>query len=144
MNTASFAGFLGRDAETKTLASGQVVTNFSIGVSTFKGQEKSTLWVACALWGERGQKLGQFLTKGSAVAVSGDVDVRAYSSNAGEPKAEITCNVQRITLQGKRDSEDRPAREPIDTSPTRAGLAKTAQQQAREANSFEPDSEIPF
>jgi single-strand DNA-binding protein len=100
MNQGHFAGYLGRDAELKSLPSGQSVCNFSVGVSTGWGDKKSTLWVSCAIWGERGEKLAQYLTKGSAVTVSGDVDVRAYKSKDGEPKAEITLNVQRVTLQG--------------------------------------------
>jgi single-strand DNA-binding protein len=102
VNTGNFAGYIGRDAETKALPSGQTVTNFSVAVSTGWGDKKSTLWVGCAIWGERGQKLEQYLTKGSAVSVSGDIDVRAYAAKDGTPKAEMTCNVQRVTLQGSR------------------------------------------
>src|SRR3569832_916532 len=103
MNTGTFAGYLGRDAEAKAVPSGKTVINFSIGVSTGWGDKKSTLWVSCALWGERGEKLAQYLTKGSAVTVTGDVDVRAYSAKDGTPKAEIQCNVQRVTLQGGKE-----------------------------------------
>lgn len=110
MNTGNFAGYLGRDAETKTVGD-STVTNFSIGVSTFKNREKSTLWVSCAMWGERGQKVEQYLTKGSAVTVSGDVDVRAYAAKDGTPKAEIVCNVQRLTLQGNREGSQTPRQE---------------------------------
>ena len=65
--------------------------------------------LACALWGDRGPKLAQYLTSGTKVAVSGDIDVRAYAAKDGSPKAEMTCNVQRLTLQGggdRRTSED--------------------------------------
>ena len=131
MNTGTFAGYLGRDAETKSVGDSSV-TNFSIGVSNFKSGEKSTLWVSCALWGERGVKLAQYLTKGSAVTVSGDVDVRGYSSKAGEPKVELTCNVQRVTLQGGGERAEKPATRP--TPATSATVAADA----------DFDEEIPF
>src|SRR4051812_13613373 len=99
MNIGNFAGYLGRDAELKTIGTNHVC-NFSVAVSTGWGDKKSTLWVSCGLWGERGVKLSEYLTKGSAVSVSGDVDVRAYNAKDGSAKAEITCNVQRVTLQG--------------------------------------------
>lgn len=119
MNFGTFSGRLGRDAATKIVGD-TTVTNFSIGVSTYKSGEKSTLWVSAAMWGERGQKLEQYLVKGAAVTVGGDVDVRAYSAKDGTPKAEITCNVQRITLQGSREGgEERPASAPVDTSARR-------------------------
>lgn len=109
MNQGIFCGYLGRDAELKTVGDSQVC-NFSVAVSTGWGDRKSTLWVSCGLWGERGAKLSQYLTKGSAVSVSGDVDVRAYSAKDGSPKAEMTCNVQRLTLQGGGgERQERPA-----------------------------------
>jgi single-strand DNA-binding protein len=107
MNSGTFAGNIGRDAETKTVGQ-NTVTNFSVAVNTGWGDKKSTLWVGCALWGERGVKLAQYLTSGTKVCVSGDIDVRAYSAKDGSAKAEMTCNVQRVTLQGSRgDSENR-------------------------------------
>jgi single-strand DNA-binding protein len=109
MNTGTFAGNIGRDAETKTVGD-TTVTNFSLAVNTGFGDKKSTLWVGCAMWGSRGQKLEQYLTSGTKVAVSGDIDVRAYSAKDGTPKAEMTCNVQRLTLQGGGgERQERPA-----------------------------------
>jgi single-strand DNA-binding protein len=129
MNQGQFAGFLGRDAETKQIKD-TTVTNFSVAVSTGWGDKKSTLWVSCALWGERGQKLEQYLTKGTAVSVAGDVDVRAYSAKDGSPKAEITCNVQRLTLQGSRGE--------------RSEQAATAAKPAAAATDDEFGDQIPF
>jgi len=111
VNTGTFAGYIGRDAELKTLPSGTAVCNFSVAVSTGWGDKKSTLWVSCGLFGERGEKLAPYLTKGSAVTVSGDIDVRAYKSKDGEAKAEMTCNVQRVTLQGGGERAERSERE---------------------------------
>ncbi|HXE08320.1 MAG TPA: single-stranded DNA-binding protein [Acidobacteriaceae bacterium] len=105
MNTGTLAGNIGRDASTKTVGD-TTVTNFSLAVNTGFGEKKSTLWVGCALWGARGQKLEQYLTSGTKVAVSGDIDVRAYAAKDGTPKAELTCNVQRITLQGGGERRD--------------------------------------
>lgn len=142
MNTGTFAGYLGRDADLKDLPSGQTVCNFSVAVSTGWGDRKSTLWVSCALWGERGEKLSQYLTKGSAVTVSGDVDVRAYEGKDGSAKAEITCNVQRITLQGggQRDGGEQRERAPARhqrSQPTQQASTATA-------GDKDFDDDIPF
>jgi single-strand DNA-binding protein len=109
MNIGTLAGNIGRDASTKTVGD-TTVTNFSLAVNIGFGEKKSVLWVGCALWGARGQKLEQYLTSGTKVAVSGDIDVRAYAAKDGTPKAELTCNVQRITLQGggERREQDAP------------------------------------
>lgn len=147
MNYGHFSGNIGRDAETKTVGD-TTVTNFSLAINTGFGEKKSTLWVACALWGSRGQKLEQYLTSGSKVAVSGDIDVRAYSAKDGTAKAEMTCNVQRVTLQGGRDGERA-------TTDGANKLEKTPAQKAREAahptntglpdgSDFKDSEEIPF
>lgn len=134
MNTGTFAGYIGRDAETKLIGDNKV-TNFSVAVSTGWGDKKSTLWVGCALWGDRGEKLAQYLTKGSAVSVSGDIDVRAYAAKDGSAKAEMTCNVQRVTLQGGGERVSAPASKPVDRGNS-ATVASGAD--------FEPDEAIPF
>jgi single-strand DNA-binding protein len=133
MNTGTFAGRLGRDGEIRTTPTGKSVLNFSLAVDTFAGEEKKTLWVACALWGERAEKVGGFLTKGKQVTVSGDVGIRQYTTQAGEARAELTCNVQRLTLQGGAQADGgEPAAKPA---------AKPAPAQAA-ADEFQDD--IPF
>ena len=144
MNTGTFAGYIGRDAETKSLPSGSSVTNFSLAVATGWGDKKSTLWVSCDIWGERGEKLCQYLTKGAAVSVSGDVDVRPYSAKDGTPKAEMKCNVQRVTLQGGRaDREVSEGALPTSVKsngsqgiPTSTGLPT--------GSDFQDDKDLPF
>lgn len=140
MNTGTFAGNIGRDAETKTVGD-TTVTNFSVAVNTGFGDKKSTLWVGCALWGARGQKLEQYLTSGTKVAVSGDIDVRAYSAKDGSAKAEMTCNVQRVTLQGGKGDAERPEKteqqkQRESAHPTKTGLP--------DGSDFEDDKSLPF
>lgn len=100
MNYAHFAGRIGRDADLRHTQDGKAVLNFALAVDTGYGDRKETLWVDCALWGERGEKLAQYLTKGKAVTVSGDVGLRTFDKRDGSHGASLTCNVQRLTLQG--------------------------------------------
>lgn len=106
MNFGAFAGRVGKHPALRSTPNGQQVLNFSVAVNVGFGDRASTLWVACALWGERAAKLEPYITTGKAVTVAGDVTVRAYSSKEGEPKAELQLNVQRLTLQGGRDAGD--------------------------------------
>ena len=136
MNTGTFAGYLGRDAELRTTQSGHEVLNFSVGVSVGFGDHKKTLWVGCSLWGDRAEKLHPYLSKGTPVSVSGDVDLRTYETRDGKSGAELMLNVQRVTLMGggKKD-EDRPA------ANNRTASAPSNTQQAAER---EFDDDIPF
>jgi single-strand DNA-binding protein len=116
MNTAIFAGRLGRDAETRQ-TNGDSVTGFSVAVDVGFGDRKHVLWVACSMWGKRGESVAPYLTKGTSVTVSGDVDLRQYEGKDGSAKAELTLNVQRLTLQGSRESRGGGDRESAPSAP---------------------------
>lgn len=105
MNTANFAGNVGQEPRMNTVntANGQKsVLNFSLAVQKrTKDQQGNyeTLWVDCAIWGDRADKLQQYITKGTKLAVSGSVDVDSYEGNNGfVPK--LTLMVNELTLQG--------------------------------------------
>ena len=137
MNVWTIAGRIGRDAETKHTGSGKVVTNFSVAVDEYAGAgERNTLWVSCAMWGERGEKLAQYLVKGASVTVSGNAGVRTYEGKDGT-RAEMTLNVREITLQGGKESGQRVG---SDTPPARTRQAPA--KEAPPADGFEDD--IPF
>jgi single-strand DNA-binding protein len=101
MHVGHFAGYLGRDAETRFLPSGDPVANFSIGVNTGAKDQPKTLWVDCALWGKRAEALAQYLVKGTPVTVCGDVDIRTYTKTDGTSGAALTCRVDKLTFGGK-------------------------------------------
>lgn len=94
MFNAVIAGNIGKDAETRQ-AGGSSVTNFNVAVEKRVKGEKVTIWVRCALWGKRGEVLGQYLTKGSKVSVSGSLSTREH-----EGKTYIEIEANDVTLMG--------------------------------------------
>lgn len=96
---ANVIGNLGNPAETKTIPSGKVVTNFSVAT---KGRQKDgeTTWVRCAMWGERGKKVAEYLTKGTKVAAVGTLTARVH-----EGKTYLELDVQELELLGSKPSE---------------------------------------
>jgi single-strand DNA-binding protein len=120
MKTIMIAGNIGRDAETRTTQGGDTVTSFNIAVKDRSGKEKVTLWFSCSIWGKGGDSLRQYLTKGSKVAVSGDLSTREH-----EGKTYLQVRVDQVSLMG--GGQDRAERHE----------APPAQQNAL-------DDEIPF
>jgi len=51
---------------------GGKVCSFSLAVARKRSGESQTMWLDCSLWGERGEKLCQYLLRGSSVACLGD------------------------------------------------------------------------
>lgn len=95
MKTVVIAGNLGKDATLRRTQGGDPVLGFSVAVEERSGQEKRTLWFDCSLWGKRGEALEQYLTKGTRVAVSGDLSTREH-----EGRIYLTVRASEVTLMG--------------------------------------------
>lgn len=107
----SFAGTIGRDPETRQAGKSEV-TEFSVAVNgyDFSKREKTTTWLKVNIWGDRGAKLGELVSKGDKVAGSGVLSFETYENRDGETKVtyKVTCN--ELTLQGGKRSDDEPRR----------------------------------
>ena len=97
---ATIVGNLGQDCEVKKTNTGKTVCNFSVADSVGYGDDKKVQWVRCAMFGERGEKLKQYLVKGQGVVVFGDVAVNEYQDKNGCNKSSIDCNVTDVKLVG--------------------------------------------
>lgn len=125
----SIAGTLGKDAELRVAGQGQVCS-FSVAVNgyDFKAKAKTTTWVRVSIWGKRGEQLVPMLTKGSRVALSGDMRLREYQKD-GHTVTSVELTAQDVSLLGGgADRERQPA------------PAAASKPQA----SFEDDDDIPF
>ena len=110
MNNITIAGQLGKDAETRYLPNGDAVCNFSVADS--QGKDKPTIWWRCSLFGKRAESLAQYLTKGQAVTVSGQITEREYQKDGATMRA-MEIRVQDVALQGgKRDAAPAPRQAP--------------------------------
>lgn len=95
-------GNLGRDASLATTNSGKDVLNFSIGVSIGFGDNKNTEWINCKMWGSRGKKLADSLTKGTKVMVNGMGSSRTWEDKNGNTRFNIECDVRDISFVGSK------------------------------------------
>ena len=104
MKSITIAGGIGRDATTRQTQSGDSVTGFSVAVEERNGRDRRTIWFDVSIWGRRGDALSQYLTKGSKVAVSGDLSTREH-----EGKTYLTVRADQVTLLGggNRDNASR-------------------------------------
>lgn len=125
MNNITVAGPLGRDAELRSIPSGEQVLSFSVADSA--GRDKPTIWWNCQLWGKRAASLQQYLTKGQQVAVSGVVSEREWTDKDGGKRKTMELRVNDVALQGKPQSSDAPSKP-----------------QQRPARDFDEDSDVPF
>lgn len=151
MRNATFAGFLGRDAELRYIPSGDAVAGFSLAISKGTKDKPATLWVDCTLWGKRAEGLSPYLLKGTPVTVCGDVDIEQYTTKAGDAGAKMTCRVDKLTFGGNAgggNGETIAPAQPAARPSAPAAPARSAYTEAKNRGSGEPapafDDDIPF
>lgn len=123
MKNVSIAGIVGKDAVMRRTQSGDAVLGWSVAVDDGYGENKTTLWFVCSLWGKRGDTLSSMLKKGTRVAVSGELSTRIH-----EGKTYLMVNAQSVTLMSPKPMEQ-PKADGLDHS---------------QRLSNELDDEIPF
>lgn len=133
LNVWCFTGRLGRDAETKYLQSGNQVLEFSAAVDVGYGDKKTTIWPKCALFGERGGKIEQYLKKGTQVAVSGEINLREWKNSDGETKTSLEVRVDKVELIGSKNNAQ-PAQQEQPPKPA----------PKQHAQNLDDDDDIPF
>lgn len=135
MNIFNCTARLGRDAEVRVTQGGLSICQFTGAVDAGYGDKKKTVWVRFSLFGKRAEgQLPSYLTKGSQVAVSGELSTSEWTDKEGNQKFALECNVNALDLIGGRQ-------ESAQAKPAPAKKA-TAQQQFVSQEDFEDD--IPF
>ena len=109
MINLSVIGNLGADAEIRVV-NGERFVSFNVA-HTFRrvdrqtgAVQETTLWVSCALDGER-PNLMPFLVKGAKVYVQGTPNVRVYMGADGHHHAALNLSANYIELCGTRSEK---------------------------------------
>jgi single-strand DNA-binding protein len=97
INHVVLVGRLTRDAELKSIASGQSVCKFSIAVNRRKKNgdqwEDEANYFDVVLWGRQGESLHQYLLKGKMVGVEGELKQDRWQQDGqNRSKIEVVCN----------------------------------------------------
>jgi len=97
LNHVVLIGRLTRDAELKSIASGQSVCKFSIAVNRRRKNgdqwEDEPNFFDIVVWGRQGESLHQYLIKGKMVAVDGELrQDRWQQDGQNRSKVEIVAN----------------------------------------------------
>lgn len=153
MQIITLHGNIGRDAEVYQTQSGQSVCNFNLAVNDRgKDGEDVTTWYRCAVWGNRGERLKQYLVKGTRATVVGRLQLGVYTGNDGQPRVDANVTVDEIDFTRPRDEQGAQAQaqpaqtygqaQTYGTSYDRMAAEQPAQQYGAQA-AYEDDS-IPF
>jgi single-strand DNA-binding protein len=90
-NRITLIGFIGKDAETRTIAKGTICSKFSVATNfSWKDKVSSeyttrTEWHSCVVWGKLGEWAGT-LKKGALVEVEGELRYREFQPKDSDRK----------------------------------------------------------
>ena len=149
--TAMVIGRIGQDATVKTLESGWKVINFSVAhghKTKVNGEvQEHTTWVGVAHWigKDREDKLSQWLTKGTLVAVEGYPSAEGWWNEASaEVKTQLRIKSERLDILYRPKDENgnaAPAAPAAQQQP--ASQQQTGQQFPYNPNA-QVDDDLPF
>jgi single-strand DNA-binding protein len=103
LNHVVLIGRLTRDAELKSIASGQSVCKFSIAVNRRKKNgdqwEDEPNFFDVVVWGRQGESLHQYLVKGKMVGVDGELKQDRWQQD-GQNRSKIEIVANNLQLLG--------------------------------------------
>ncbi|WP_434779239.1 single-stranded DNA-binding protein [Neisseria sp. Ec49-e6-T10] len=118
MNSINIVGRLTKDIDIRYTPNSKAVGSFTVASDIGYGDNKKTNFFDCQLWGDRAEKVAQYLTKGQALTVIGELEIYKYQAKDGTERQGVRVNVNNFELQGKKqESQQAPASEPIDDIP---------------------------
>lgn len=149
-NRCQLMGNIGQDPELKKTQGGQTLLKFSLATSERwkdKGgqQQERTEWHNCVLWGERGEKLARFLSKGQRILVEGKIQYEKFEDRDGNKRTSTNINVLSITFCEKKGSGGSSSSDDSDPSPYGGGYGDDGKGAAPK-NAAEPEDfdDLPF
>lgn len=108
MNSISIHGRLTRDVELKTTQSGKSVASFSVAVDrAYKDAEgnKQTDFFNCKAWGGAADVIAQYFSKGSEIALTGEMRNDRYKDKDGNDRDWWYINVSTFDFCGSKSDK---------------------------------------
>ena len=126
INRVVISGNLTRDPELKALPSGTSVLEMRLAVNDRRKNAQSGEWedhanyVDVIVFGQRGESLTRFLSKGSKIAVAGRLRWREWENQQGEKRSKLEVvadDVDFMSSRGEGGSDTQSYAPPAEAAP---------------------------
>lgn len=119
INRVVISGNLTRDAELRQTASGMAVLGFSVAVNDRRKNTQTEQWedypnfIDCSMFGTRAEKIAQYLSKGTKVAIEGKLRWSQWERD-GQKRSKIEVVVDEIEFMTSRsDAPSQATAQPV-------------------------------
>lgn len=105
LNRVILMGRLVADAELKTTATGVSVTSFRIAVDRSyvkSGEERKADFIDIVCWRQTAEFVTRYFSKGSLIAVEGQLQSRIYQAKDGSNRTVIEVVADNVSFTGER------------------------------------------
>lgn len=117
MNNIILMGNLGKDPEIRYSQDGKAVASFSLAVKrTYsKNGEYATDWFNCVCFGAKATFVEKYLTKGTKVVISGELQNNNYTNKEGQTVYNVQIIVNSIEFAESKKAAESNA--PVENTP---------------------------
>lgn len=138
INRVVISGNLTRDGELRSTSGGMSILKMGVAVNDRRKNSQSGEWedvpnfVDCTMFGARADALGQYLVKGTKVAIEGKLRWSSWETPQGDKRSKLEVVVDEIEFMSSRDGGGQGA-----------GFSGSPKAEAAPVSTI-PDEEIPF
>ena len=100
MNTVSLMGRIANDLELKTSKNGKTMMTFIIAVNRAKGEAD---FIRCNAWGKTAEFIKNYFSKGSMIAILGNIHAGNYTDNNGNTRYIMNINAEKVFFTGEKN-----------------------------------------
>ena len=108
MNTLHIIGYLTADPTTRATSNGVTVCSFTIGVTRSRKDqngERVSDFFRINTWRQTADFCGKYLTKGSRVAVTGEVNLNSYKGKDGQTRYSLDVQADHVENLTEKKAE---------------------------------------
>jgi len=118
LNNFNFTGRLTGDASIRTISSGKKILSANVAINTGFGDYKKTLFIKIQQWGDRGEKIVDYLKKGQMIATCGELSRSEWDNQEGVHHVDFVVDCQNIQLIGSKSDNKSVANAPVTSDTT--------------------------
>ncbi len=110
INSVVISGYLTRDPEVRTTATGMAVMDLGVAVNDRRKNNETGQWedypnfIDCTMFGNRAQNINQYLSKGTKVTIQGKLHWSQWE-RVGQKRSKIEVIINDIEFANKQKSD---------------------------------------
>ena len=111
INRVNISGGLTRDVELRSTQGGTAIATFGVAVNDRRKNPQTGEWedspnyVDCVMFGKRAESIGNFIGKGSKVAIEGKLRWSQWQDKSGQKRSKLEVVVDEIEFMSQRRGE---------------------------------------